>query len=92
MCNHENIVVTHYTRHFEGEIGDRIACEIKCRDCNTIVYKYDKKDEQEIYSYDKYVQEAYRYIERNRNKIKSLIDLTCNNLNEKYKIADGLSN
>lgn len=90
MCNHKNIVVSHYLVHFEGEVGNRIACEVRCADCDAILYKYKKQDDNEVYSYNKYVQEAYNYIDRNKDKFETLIDLTCNNLNDKYKIKDGL--
>ena len=90
MCSHKNIIVAHYGVHFEGEIGDRIACEIRCKDCNTIVYQYDKKEVKEVYSYNKYVQGVYDYIDKNKDKFETLIDLTCDNLNDRYKIKDGL--
>ena len=90
MCSHKNIVVAHYGVHFDGEIGDRIVCKIRCRDCDSVIYQYDKKDAKEVYSYSKYVQEAYDYIDRNKDKFETLIDLTCDNLNDKYKIKCGL--
>lgn len=40
MCSHKNIVVAHYGVHFKGEIGDRIVCKIRCRDCDAVVYQY----------------------------------------------------
>lgn len=88
MCNHENIVAIPYAINFNGEIGDRIACKIQCRDCDSILYQPKKKDDNELYSYDKYVKKSYLYIEQNKENIKSLIDLTCNNLNGLYNIKD----
>lgn len=90
MCTHKNIIVSHYSIHFEAETGNRIACEVRCADCDTILYRYKKQDNNEVYSYKKYVQEAYNYIHKNKHKFETLIDLTCNNLNDKYQIEDGL--
>lgn len=81
MCKHGNIIVTHYAFHVEGEPWDRIACEIKCADCDYILIKSD----------DLGVEVSYEYIKNNKDNINSLIDLTCDKLNSKYNIKDGLS-
>lgn len=81
MCNHEHIVVAHYGFHVEGEVGDRKACVVRCADCDKKLFRSNSLG----------VKIAYDYIDKNRFNFKTLADLTCDELNKKYGIADGFN-
>lgn len=76
MCEHKNIVVTHYV---DEETNKRVGCRVRCDDCNEIIFK----------TKDKGVKLAYEFIDINKDKFETLIDLTCDELNSKFDIADG---
>ena len=78
MCKHNNIVVAHYGLHTPEEVGCRRGCDISCRDCYKLIY--DGKTD---------IQSVYDYIENNKSNFHTLIDLTCDNLNERYSIPSG---
>lgn len=77
MCEHKNIVVAHYS---DEETNNRIGCRVRCDDCDEMLFK----------TKDKGVKLAYDFIEANKNKFDTLIDLTCDELNIKFNIKDGL--
>lgn len=77
MCEHKNIVVTHYANE---ETNNRIGCRVRCDDCDEMLFK----------TKDKGIKLAYDFIEKNKNKFDTLIDLTCDELNSKFNIKDGL--
>ena len=77
-CEHFNIIVAHYACHIEGEIGDRIACEIRCKDCGKILFKSEGNG----------IELAYDFIEKNKIRIKTLFDMTCDSLNERFNIPE----
>ena len=75
-CEHKNIVVAHYAYHVEGEIGDRIACKVRCKDCGKVLFE----------SKDKGIEVAYSFIEENKDKFDTLFDMTCDYLNDRFNI------
>lgn len=78
ICEHKNIVVAHYAIHVEGEIGDRVSCKVICRECDKVLFDSKNRD----------IELAYQYIENNKEKIDTLMDMTCDNLNERYSIKE----
>jgi hypothetical protein len=79
ICNHENIICANYGFHVKGEIGDYLAGEVRCKDCEEVLFKSD----------DQGSEKAYEYIDKNKDKFMTLIDLTCDDLNKKYNIPSG---
>ncbi|MFQ6896473.1 MAG: hypothetical protein ACLRSH_06655 [Turicibacter sp.] len=77
MCEHKNIVVAHYANE---ETNNRIGCRVRCIDCDEMLFE----------TKDKGVKLAYDFIKENKNKFDTLIDLTCDELNGKFNIKDGL--
>lgn len=78
MCEHKNIVVTHYVNE---ETNGFIGCSVRCDDCDTYLFK----------SKDKGYKLAYEYIENNRDKFDTLFDLTEDGLNDRFNIKDGFN-
>ena len=77
-CEHKNIIVAHYAYHVKGEIGDRTSCKVRCKDCGKVLFE----------SKDKGVEVSYNYIEENKDKFESLLDMTCDSLNKRFNIKD----
>lgn len=78
MCEHKNIIVAHYAN---DETNMRIGCRIRCVDCDKYLFK----------SKDGGINLAYRYLEKNKNKFDTLIDYTCDNLNDRFNIKSGFN-
>ena len=78
MCEHKNIVVTHYVNE---ETNGFIGCSVRCDDCDTYLFK----------SKDKGYKLAYEYIENNKDKFNTLFDLTEDGLNDRFNIKDGFN-
>lgn len=78
MCEHKNIVVTHYVNE---ETNGFIGCGVRCDDCDTYLFK----------SKDKGYKLAYEYIENNKDKFDTLFDLTEDGLNDRFNIKDGFN-
>lgn len=78
MCEHKNIVVTHYVSE---ETNGFIGCSVRCDDCDTYLFK----------SKDKGYKLAYEYIENNKDKFDTLFDLTEDGLNDRFNIKDGFN-
>lgn len=78
MCEHKNIVVTHYVNE---ETNGFIGCSVRCDDCDTYLFK----------SKDKGYKLAYEYIENNKDKFDTLFDLTEDGLNDRFNIKDGFN-
>lgn len=74
-CKHEHIVVS----HFLDDNINMIGCRIRCAACDS--YIHINKNEK--------IEKSYEYIERNRDRFKTLYDCTGDNLNERYNIEDG---
>lgn len=79
MCEHSNIAVSHYATYIQGEVGFRRGCHVYCADCDKILF--DGKTD---------IQSAYDYIGNNKAHFHTLVDLTCDNLNEIYSIPYGI--
>ena len=78
MCEHKNIVVTHYVNE---ETNGFIGCSVRCDDCDTYLFK----------SKDKGYKLAYEYIENNKDKFDTLFDSTEDGLNDRFNIKDGFN-
>lgn len=52
-------------------------CIIRCKDCEEVLFQSSKG-----------INEAYDYLENNKDSYKTLMDLTCDDLNNKYNIAE----
>lgn len=75
MCEHKNIIVTHYANE-ETEMF--IGCRVRCIDCDEMLFEAKGK-EKEL---------AYEYIEKNKDEFDTLDDWTCDELNSRFGIQD----
>lgn len=78
MCNHKNIVVAHGINEI-----NQVYSEVYCRDCKATLYKSDIRD--------KHSDLACKYIEDNKEKFETLVDLTCDNINKRCRIMLGFN-
>lgn len=74
-CKHENVIAVH------NSIGNTLTkeCQVRCKDCKEVLYQ----------SQNKGIEQAYDFIEKNKSSYKTLMDYTCDLLNERFDIADG---
>lgn len=75
MCEHKNIIVTHYANE---ETKMHIGCRVRCIDCDEMLFK----------TKDKGIDLAYEYIERNKGRFDTLDDFTCDELNNRFGIKE----
>lgn len=75
MCEHKNIIVTHYANE---ETKMFIGCRVRCLDCDEMLFK-TKGKEKEL---------AYKYIESNKESFDTLDDWTCDDLNDRFGIKE----